>query len=114
MATAEECRKALESLISRIAEMDAKDRAAHLTDRTLSCRVPDLGVTYVTRLGPDGAEPISEASAGTPQAQVRFTADSDVVVAIASDPGSFMRAWLSGKLKVHGSVFDLLHLRKLM
>jgi hypothetical protein len=25
-----------------------------------------------------------------------------------------MRAWLSGKLKVQGSVFDLLHLRKLM
>jgi len=114
MATAEECRKALESLTSRIAEMDAKDRAAHLADRTLSCRVPDLGLTFMTSLGPDGAEPISEASNGTPQAQVRFTANSDVVVAIAGDPGSFMRAWLSGKLKVQGNVFDLLHLRKLM
>jgi predicted lipid carrier protein YhbT len=114
MATAEECRKALESLTGRISDMDAKDRAAHLADRTLSCRVPDLGLTFVTRLGPDGAEPIREADNDTPQAQVRFTADSDVVVAIAGDPGSFMRAWLSGKLKVQGSVFDLLHLRKLM
>jgi SCP-2 sterol transfer family len=114
MATAEECRKALESLTSRIAEMDAKDRADHLVHRTLSCRIPDLGVTFVTRLGPDGAEPINQASNGTPPAQVRFTANSDVVVAIAADPGSFMRAWLSGKLKVQGSVFDLLHLRKLM
>ena len=109
-----ECRTALESLTSRIADMDAKDRAAHLLDRTLSCRVPDLGVTFVTRLGPDGAEPIKEVGNGSPQAQVRFTADSDVVVAIAGDPGSFMRAWLSGKLKVQGNVFDLLHLRKLM
>jgi predicted lipid carrier protein YhbT len=114
MATAEECRAALESLTGRIAQMDAKDRAAHLIDRTLSCRVPDLGLTFVTRLGPDGAEPIRQASNGTPQAQVRFIADSDVVVAIAGDPGSFMRAWLSGKLKVQGSIFDLLHLRKLM
>lgn len=114
MATAEQCRTALESLTSRIADMDAKDRAAHLLDRTLSCRVPDLGVTFLTRLGPDGAEPIKEVSNGSPQAQVRFTADSDVVVAIAGDPGSFMRAWLSGKLKVQGNVFDLLHLRKLM
>jgi predicted lipid carrier protein YhbT len=114
MATAEECRAALESLTGRIAEMDAKDRAAHLVDRTLSCRVPDLGVTFVTRLGPDGAEPIKQAANGSPAAQVRFTADSDVVVAIAGDPGSFMRAWLSGKLKVQGNVFDLLHLRKLM
>ena len=114
MATAEECRAALEKLTGRIADMDAKDRAAHLVDRTLSCRVPDLGITFLTRLGPDGAEPITQASNGTPQAQVRFTADSDVVVAIAGDPGSFMRAWLSGKLKVQGSIFDLLHLRKLM
>src|ERR1700730_14607461 len=108
--TAEECRKALESLTGRISDMDAKDRAAHLVDRTLSCRVPDLGLTFVTRLGPDGAEPIQQASNGMPQAQVRFIADSDVVVAIAGDPGSFMRAWLSGKLKVQGSIFDLLHL----
>ena len=114
MPTAEECRAALESLTGRIAEMDAKDRQAHLVDRTLSCRVPDLGLTFVTRLGPDGAEPIKVAGNGTPQAQVRFTANSDTVIAISDDPGSFIRAWVSGKLKVQGSVFDLLHLRKLM
>lgn len=114
MATAEECRAALEGLTGRIANMDAKDREAHLLDRTLSCRVPDLGLTFVTRLGPDGAEPVKVADNGYPQAQVRFTADSNTVIAIAGDPGSFMRAWLSGKLKVQGSVFDLLHLRKLM
>jgi SCP-2 sterol transfer family len=114
MATAEECRAALESLTGRIAEMDAKDRAAHLLDRTLSCRVPDLGITFLTRLSRSGAEPIRPAESGAAPAQVRFTADSDVVVAIAADPGSFMRAWLTGKLKVQGSVFDLLHLRKLM
>jgi predicted lipid carrier protein YhbT len=113
MATAEECRTALESLTGRIANMDASDRAANLLDRTLSCRVTDLGITFVTRLSQDGAEPIKIADSGTPQAQVRFTADSDTVVAIAADPGSFLRAWLSGRLKVQGSVLDLLHLRKL-
>ena len=87
MATAEECRTALESLTGRIATMDAKDREAHLVDRTLSCRVPDLGLTFVTRLGPDGAEPIKVAGNGTPQAQVRFTANSDTVIAISDDPG---------------------------
>ena len=114
MATAEECRAALESLTGRIAQMDARDRSAHLLDRTLSCRVPDLGVTFLTRLSSNGAEPIRVADSGAPAAQVRFVADSDVVVTIAADPGSFMRAWLTGKLKVQGSVFDLLHLRKLM
>jgi hypothetical protein len=113
MATAEECRIALEKLVGRIADMDAEDRARHLVDRTMSLRVPDLGVMFLTRLGPGGAEPVRQVDPDTP-AQVRFTADSDTVVAISADPGSFMRAWLSGKLKVQGNVFDLLHLRKLM
>jgi hypothetical protein len=113
MATAEECRTALEQLTGRIADMDAKDRARHLADRTMSLRVPDLDVTFLTRLGPQGAGPVRQVENGA-SAQVRFTANSDVVVAVSADPGSFMRAWLSGKLKVQGSVFDLLELRKLM
>jgi hypothetical protein len=114
MATAEECRIALETLTSRISELDARERAQKVLDRTMSLRVPDLGVTFVTRIGPDGAEPVRQAANGARPAQVRFIADSDVVVAVAADPGSFMRAWLSGKLKVQGSVLDLLHLRKLL
>lgn len=114
MATAEECRKALEGLTARISGMSSEDRAAFLADRTLSCEIPDLGVTLVTRLGPDGTEPVREAGPGDGPAQVRFVADSDVVVSIAGDPGSFARAWLTGRLKVHANVFDLLRLRKLM
>ena len=114
MATAEECRKALEGLTARISGMSSEDRAAFLADRTLSCEIPDLGVTFVTRLGPDGADPVREAAAGEGAAQVRFVANSDVVVSIADDPGSFARAWLTGRLKVQGNVFDLLRLRKLM
>jgi predicted lipid carrier protein YhbT len=114
MATAEQCRAALESLTARIAQLDAKDRAEHLADRTMSCRVTDLDVTFWTRLGPNGADGITEAPDGAEQAQIRFTAKSDDVVAIADDPGSFARAWLTGRLKVEGNIFDLLRLRKLM
>jgi SCP-2 sterol transfer family len=114
VATEEECRKALERLLARISGLDAADRAAHLADRTLSCRIPDLGVTFLTRLRPDGADPLREAGDGDEPAQVRFTANSDVVVSISDDPGSFARAWLTGRLKVEGNVFDLLRLRKLM
>jgi len=114
MATAEDCRRALETLTGRISELDAQERAKKVLDRTMSVRVPDLGVTFVTRVGPDGAEPVRQAANGARPAQVRFTADSDVVVAIAADPASFMKAWLSGRLKVQGNVLDLLHLRKLL
>jgi SCP-2 sterol transfer family protein len=114
MATASECRTALENLTGRISDMDASVRQAKLIDRTLSCHVSDLGVTYLTRLGPHGADPVMEADHGHPSAQIRFTAKSDDVLAIAGDPGSFARAWLSGRLKVEGNFFDLLHLRRLL
>jgi predicted lipid carrier protein YhbT len=114
MATANETRMALESLIGRISEMDARVREAKLIDRTLSLHVPDLGMTYLTRLGRHGADPIKEIDGGAPSAQIRFTAKSDDVLAIAKDPGSFARTWLSGRLKVEGNFFDLLHLRRLL
>jgi len=114
MATADQCRVALESLTGRLSQLDADSRHAHVLDRTLSCHVPDLGITFLTRLGPDGADPIKELADATPQAQIRFTAKSDDVVTIAKDPGSFARAWLSGRLKVEGSFFDLLYLRRLL
>jgi len=112
MATAEECRQALERLTGRIAEMDPADRQAHLVDRVISCKISDLGVTFVTRLGPDGAAPVVEANGSEAPAQVRFTAKSDDLIALADDPGSIGRAWLSGRLKVEASIWDLLRLRK--
>ena len=58
MATAEECRKALESLLGRITAMDPVDRAANFPERTMSCRVPDLGLVFATRIGPRGMDPV--------------------------------------------------------
>jgi predicted lipid carrier protein YhbT len=114
MATAEECRQALESLTGQIQEMDPADRAAYLVDRVISCKVSDLGVTFVTRLGPDGASPVTLANGSDVQAQVRFTTKSDDLLALAEDPGSIGRAWLTGRLKVEASIFDLLRLRKVL
>jgi len=114
MATTEECRQALESLTGRLADMDPADRAAHLVVRVISCKVDDLGVTFVTRLGPDGASPVTVANGSDGQAQVRFTTKSDVLIALAADPGSIGRAWLTGRLKVEANVLDLLRLRKLL
>lgn len=114
MATGEECREALEGLVDRISQMKPEDRAAHLADRTLSCKVTDLGLTFRTRLGPDGADPVRAQTAADGTAQIRFTANSDDVVAVAADPGNFARAWLTGRLRVEGNLLDLLRLRKLM
>lgn len=112
MATADECRKALESLVGRIADLDPQTRTAHFPERTMSARIPDLGLMFVTRVGPHGADPVTEAPAGAKPAQVRFTAKSDDLVYVAEDPARFARAWLTGKLKVEASLLDLLQLRK--
>jgi hypothetical protein len=114
MATAEECREALDRLTTRLSDMHPDDRAAHLADRTLSCEVTDLGVTFVTRLGSHGADPVRQAGNGDGSAQIRFIAQSDVVVAISEDLSIFARAWLTGRLKIQGSVLDLLRLRRLL
>lgn len=114
MATAEECRQALENLVGRIAEMDEADRQAHLVDRVISCTVSDLGVTFVTRIGPDGATPVEVANGPDAPVQVRFTAKGDDLIAIAGDPGSIARAWLTGRLKVEASIWDILRLRKVL
>ena len=114
MATAEECREAFEKLTGRLAELDPKDRDAFFSGRSFSCHVSDLDVTFVTRFGPSGADPVHEAGTGEPPANVRLTASSDVVLELADDVGAFPRAWLSGRVKVHASMRDLLRLRKLL
>lgn len=114
MATAEQCREALDSLLARISELDAEQRAANLVERTLSCEVPDLGLKFWTSLGPEGAQPVRQARDGDGTAQVRFTADSDLVVSVAQDPQRFAKAWLTGRLKVHASLRDVIRLRKFL
>ena len=113
-AAAGQCRAALESLADRFWCIYGEAGRAKLVDRTLSCHVPDIGVTYVARLGADATNPVIETSDALSPAQLRFTATSDEVLAIAEDPGSFGGAWLSGRLKVEGSVLDLLFLRTLI
>ena len=115
MATAEECREAFVKLTGRLSELDPKDRDAFFSGRSFSCHVSDLNLTFVTRFGPNGAEPVREAAPGDPPADVRLTAASPVVLDLADDVGAFPRAWLSGRIKVHGAgMRDLLRLRKLL
>lgn len=113
MATEEECRKAVDSLLGRLADMDAQERAAKLSDRTLSLYVSDLGISYLTRLGPQSADPIREVRGREP-AQIRFTAKSDDVLAISGDLRLFARYWVTRRVKVEASFADVLSLRNLL
>ena len=114
MATMDECREAVEKLASRISNLDPQDRAKHLAERTVSCRVPDLGIVYLTRMGPHGLDPIGEAAPDARPAQIRLTASSDDLVAIADDRLHAGTAWVTGRLKIEANPLDLFRMRKLL
>jgi predicted lipid carrier protein YhbT len=112
MATKAQCRRALEDLATRLRGVDEKDRKKHAFDRTLSCYVPDLAVTFSGELKDGHIVGITTKAA--PKAQVRLTATSDDLVALTDGELSFAQAWLSGRVKVEAGVRDLLKLRAML
>lgn len=111
MATLEECHAALAGLAAQLGGMEPAERQRKVADRTLSCRVPDLDVTFSGRLK-DG-QLIDITTERRDRAQIRLTMDSDVLVALAGGRLNLISAWTSGKLKIDASVADLLRLRAL-
>jgi hypothetical protein len=114
MASAEECREALQTLSGRLTEMSPADRASYFNQRSMSCHVTDLGVTFVTRFTDNGADPVTEAKPDDPPADIRLTANSDDVVSLSATPANIARMWIAGRVQIHASMRDLLALRKLL
>lgn len=113
MANEEDCRTALDRIAARVAEVDGDRLAEHVVERTISCRIPDLGVAYRTRLHEGGLDPF-EPDDEPKAAQVRLIVKSDDLVAMAHDELNPAKAWASGRLKIEASIFDLLRLRKFL
>ena len=113
MNSAEECRAALQKLAGRLSELSPSDREHYFGNRTISVTIPDLNVTYVTVLGA-GNDPVHEAAAGDPPADIRLTANSDEVLSLAEQPMNIARAWMSRRIKIEASVKDLFRLRRLL
>ena len=113
MKSAEECREALQKLAGRLAELNPADRDEYFGNRSISVTIPDLGVTYVTNMG-KGDDPVHEVGPDDPLADLRMTANSDEVVALAESPMNIARAWMAGRVKIEASMKDLFRLRKLL
>ncbi len=111
MATLEECRAALEKLVGRLgASSDATQRASGF-NRTISCAVPDLGATFTGHLNNGRIGDLTTDPA--PRAQIRLSAQSDDLVAIADGRLPAGEAWKTGRFKVNASMMDLLKLRSM-
>jgi hypothetical protein len=113
MNSADECRAALQKLAGRLSELSPQERDQYFANRTMSVTIPDLDVTYVTRLGA-GDDPVRDVAPGDPPADIRLTASSDEVLALAQQPMNIARAWMTRKIKIEASMKDLIRLRRLL
>jgi hypothetical protein len=111
---AEQCREALQKLAGRLAELTPGERADYFGNRTMSCTIPDLGVTFRTRLGTDSLDDVREQAPDDPPADIRITASSEDVLSLTEPPMNIARMWLAGKVKIEASMKDLFRLRRLL
>ncbi|AEH10562.1 SCP2 sterol-binding domain-containing protein [Candidatus Protofrankia datiscae] len=113
MATMQQCATALRTLAERLNEI-ADDRLRSLApDRTIVCRIPDLGASFCTELRDGSVLDIIIEGDGT-AGQVTVTVNSDDLIAVTDGSLDLTSAWTSGRLKVDASMWDLLRMRSLL
>jgi hypothetical protein len=107
MATLDECRRALHDLAARL-ESNAEARGKLDLDRTLACRLTDLGAAFHGRI--TGGRLVDIADGDDPKAKIALVTTSDELLDL-----------VAGKLEVsrlltiiRANPFDLLKLRKLL
>ncbi|MBL7502603.1 SCP2 sterol-binding domain-containing protein [Frankia sp. CNm7] len=111
MADRKQCEAALRGLAARLEALAREGHPPNTPDRTIMCRIPDLGTSYVAQLRDGGLHDITE---GNRAAQITFTLSSDDLVAVTEGRLSVTSAWASGRLRVEASVRDLLRVRSLL
>lgn len=117
MASAKQCRLALDQLARSIEDVDPVLRTKHLPRRTVSCRVKDLDVLFTARLDETGVHDLTQRSTdsgGSPPADVKLSLDSDDLIALVNREDDFINAWLHGRVQVSAPVRDMLRLRSVL
>ncbi|MFJ5778241.1 SCP2 sterol-binding domain-containing protein [Streptomyces sp. NPDC093094] len=115
MATIEECRAALEKLSDSMGRAEGDVRSAAALDRSVSCHITDLDVTFAGRMS-DGRIHVRETLQGPPpqRAEIRLAMSGDDLVALVDGELNFARAWGAGRVKLEAGLMDLFRLRKLL
>ncbi|MFI1396417.1 SCP2 sterol-binding domain-containing protein [Streptomyces sp. NPDC020681] len=115
MATMEECRSALKKLSDNLAGAEGDVRSAAALDRSLSCHIRDLDITFTGRLE-GGRIEVADTLEGPPRekAQIRLAMTGDDLVAMVDGELNFAKAWASGRVRLEAGFRDLLRLRTLL
>jgi len=107
VASEAECEAALLTLVDALAALDPDVRRKYVVERTVSCRISDLGVTWSAHLTEDGFVGISKDA---PKAQVRLSVGSDDLLSLVGGKLAVPTAVATGRIRVQASPFDLLRL----
>jgi hypothetical protein len=115
VATKDECAAALDRLAVKLGGLGDGDRAKNSFERTVSCHIPDLAVTFYGTLKDARLVNVTsyDAPAVAPNGQIRLTIPSQDLLLLVDGGLSFVPAWTSGRIKVNASFSDLLKLRKI-
>lgn len=111
MATNEECRAALEKMAAKMRSHQGAGEAPEL-NRTVSCRIPDLGTGFHTQLENGALGDFADGEDAS--AQITITVNSDDLVALTNGELDFTTAWATDRVRIDASFMDLLKLRTLM
>ena len=111
MASVDECRQALQDLAARLdRHADMQERID--LDRTLACRITDLGTAFHGRLA--GGRLVDLADGDDPKAKIALSTGSDDLVALVHGQLDITRALASRRVSIKANPFDLMKLRKLL
>ena len=111
MATVDECRQALDDLAAKLAA-NAEAQGRLDLDRTLACRITDLGTAFHGRI--TGGRLVDITEGDDPKAKIAIVASSDNLIALIHGRLDLTRAFTSGQVSIKANPFDLLKLRKLL
>ena len=112
MATIDECMTALRGILGPLAAHEA----AQGLDRSISCRLTDLGQVALGRLAGGTVRDLHAVAddASVPRADIRLTMTSDDLLALTRGELSFGKAWSSGRVRFEAGLRDVLRLRSLL
>jgi hypothetical protein len=111
MASEQECEDALRKFAGRLARLDQSERDKHRLERTVSCHITDLDVTFNGVL--KDSQLLDVTTEPRPKAALRLGMTSDDLLRLVDGEIDFLKSWTSGRIKVQASVFDLIKLRGL-
>jgi alkyl sulfatase BDS1-like metallo-beta-lactamase superfamily hydrolase len=112
MATAQQCREALDQLAARLAANAADARKRLDLNRTLACRITDLNTAFHATL--TNGQLLNITDGDNPTAKIALTTTSDDLLALVQGHLDLPKAIATRRVHLQANPFDLLKLRKLL